>query len=699
MTKKPSNGRTQVPADLNLYASVFRQNSEAMLISDSANRIIAANAAFTSLTGYTPEEVEGLNPTSLLAKTTAAATVAGIGDTLARSGLWQAEVDGICRDGRTYPGWMTVSTVRNDAGDLVNYIITFRDLGERKAAEKALQETARRFRALTEVSPVGIFNTDDKGECLYVNTRWCEISGLTAEQARGKGWTTALHPEDAQRVGEEWYRCAQNQSLFRLEYRFLTPDGDTRWVLGQAKAETDEQGNVLGYVGSITDITAHKSTAAQLDHVSHYDALTGLPNRFTLRGLLKQALTMVKKEQGQVLAVLFIDLDRFKTINDTLGHSIGDTVLMEAAQRLRRGLHENDIVARLGGDEFVVVLYDLSDADALVKVAERIAHHLSQPYSIDGRELHSTASIGIACYPEDGTDGETLMKHADAALHFAKSEGRNNIQFFAPEMNAAAAQNLRMDHELRVALAERQFELHYQPKLDAQSGRVVGVEALVRWRHPQNGLVPPLKFIPIAEETGLIIALGEWVIDEACRQLRQWKNEGLPAITMSVNLSAGQFRSTHLVQHVAETLARHGLAGSDLELEITESVAMRNPDSGIKQLRALRDLGVILSIDDFGTGYSSLSYLKLLPINTLKLDRSFVRDIETDANDVAICTATIALAHNLGLSVVAEGVETAEQHRFLKDNGCDFLQGYFFSKPVPASQAADFITQNTSTVL
>ncbi|MFA7270757.1 MAG: EAL domain-containing protein [Sterolibacterium sp.] len=431
---------------------------------------------------------------------------------------------------------------------------------------------------------------------------------------------------------------------------------------------------------------AQRSSAAQIIHLAHHDSLTGLLNRYSLQGRLEQALATVRRER-RALAVMFIDMDRFKTINDTLGHGVGDALLVKVAHRLRDSVRESDIVARFGGDEFVVVLTEVDGPTAAARVADKILHTLSVSYHIEENELHSSPSIGLAFYPYDGEDSETLMKHADTAMYHAKSQGRNNVQFFTTEMNRVTVERLRLDHDLRAALEEAQFELHYQPKLDVRTGCVVGVEALVRWRHPRDGLVSPLKFIPVAEETGLIIPLGEWVLNEACRQLREWQDQGLTRMTMAVNLSAHQLRSPALLTYVSQTLERHGLTGADLELEVTESVAMANPEASIGRLHALRNLGVRLSIDDFGTGYSSLSYLKLLPIHTLKLDRSFVRDIETDANDAAICTATIALAHNMGLSVVGEGVETEAQRAFLAMHQCDILQGYLFSKPLPAQAA------------
>jgi diguanylate cyclase (GGDEF)-like protein len=461
-----------------------------------------------------------------------------------------------------------------------------------------------------------------------------------------------------------------------------------KWIA--ISAVHDVEGNITHYIASFTDITERKMAEAQISQLAYHDTLTGLLNRFSLKSQLEQALAMAHRDQ-RALAVMFLDMDRFKTINDTLGHAVGDKLLMEVANRLRNSVRESDIVARPGGDEFVVVLTEVEDATAAARLADKILQVLGQRYRLGKNELHSTVSIGLAFYPNDGDDGETLMKNADTAMYHAKSQGRNNIQFFTAEMNQVALKRLMLDQDLRVAVETRQFELHYQPQLDSRDGRIVGVEALVRWRHPRDGLISPGEFIPVAEETGLILQLGEWVLDEACRQLRAWQDVGIKDVTMAVNLSAHQLRSPVLLTQVAHALEKHGLAGTDLELEITESAAMHDPAASISQLKALRDLGVRLSIDDFGTGYSSLSYLKLLPIHTLKLDQSFVRDIETDSNDVAICTATIALAHNLGLAVIAEGVETEAQRLLLTSHQCDFMQGYLFSKPLPAEAALAFI--------
>lgn len=449
-------------------------------------------------------------------------------------------------------------------------------------------------------------------------------------------------------------------------------------------------GQFIGVLGIAHDITERKSAEERIHQLAHHDTLTGLLNRFSLQEHLNQGLLATQREDRK-LAVMLIDQDRFKTINDTLGHHVGDRLLIEMASRLRTCVRESDIVSRLGGDEFVVAIPGIAEGIDTVPIARKILHALSQPYFIEGKTLHSSASLGISIYPNDGDNVESLIKHADTAMYHAKEQGRNNFQFFTQSMTVAAAERMELERGLREALIGTQFELHYQPQIHTRDRQVCGVEALIRWRHPEQGTILPLTFIPLAEETGLIGAIGEWVLDEACRQLAAWRTEGITNLSVAVNLSAHQLRSPTLVERIGAIIQKHGIEEGELELEITESVAMDDPEAAIGQLSALRKLGVKLAIDDFGTGYSSLAYLKLLPIQTLKVDRTFVNDIESDENDAAICAATIALAKNLGLKVVAEGVETEIQHEFLAEHQCDYLQGYLFSKPLPAMEATAFL--------
>jgi diguanylate cyclase (GGDEF)-like protein/PAS domain S-box-containing protein len=543
--------------ELHLYANIFRNSGEGIMVTDHDNRIVAINPAFTALTGYQLADIRGANPRVLASGRTPRETYQMMWAALGESDFWQGELWDRRKDGSIYPKWTVISAIRDGHGAVTHHIASFTDISERKAAEE------------------------------------------------------------------------------RIHY------------------------------------------------LAHYDPLTGLLNRFNLDGRLEQSLLSAHRN-GQQVAVVFIDMDHFKVINDTLGHHVGDRLLAEVGRRLQSVVRDSDIIARFGGDEFVVVLTAMSGAVTAASLAHKILQVLGEAYAIEHHVLHSTPSIGISVYPGDGLDGATLMKNADAAMYYAKQRGRNNIQFFTAAMNTAANERLTLERELRAALQEGQLELHYQPQVGTADGQVHGVEALVRWRHPQGGLIPPVKFVPVAEESGLIEDLGIWVLDEACRQLAAWRDEGIEDIQMAVNLSANQLRSPTLVDTVRAALDRYRLRGCKLELEITESVAMEDPDRAIERLRSLRELGVFLAIDDFGTGYSSLAYLKLLPIQRLKLDRAFVRDIETDDNDAAISAATIALAHSLGLAVVAEGVETEGQRAFLARHECDFLQGYLFGKPAAA---------------
>ena len=455
----------------------------------------------------------------------------------------------------------------------------------------------------------------------------------------------------------------------------------------------DAAGKPTHYVGNFIDITEQKNAEANMLRLAYHDALTGLPNRFSLHERMEQVIALAKRDRSR-LALMLIDLDHFKQINDSLGHLVGDQLLIEVGQRLTASVRESDIVARLGGDEFVVVLNAQETPDTARHMAEKIIGMLSTPVQITNNELRTTPSIGICLFPDDANALDELLKHADVAMYQAKAQGRGRYQFFTPEMQAAVTHRMLIENDLRNALAEKHFILHYQPQVDLRTGRIFGVEALVRWQHPQRGLIPPADFIPIAEETGLIDGIGNWVIETACRQLQIWKSRGLPELSMSINISVGQFRDTTLAERIRATAHAADIPPHCIDLEVTETMAMACPGETIEVLNALQRQGISLSIDDFGTGYSSLAYLKLLPFNTLKIDRAFVMDIETDANDAGICDVTVLLAHKLGRETIAEGVETAGQLKFLLSIGCEKVQGYLISKPLPADAAEAFIRAN-----
>ncbi len=439
-----------------------------------------------------------------------------------------------------------------------------------------------------------------------------------------------------------------------------------------------------------SEIKERKASAERIQYLAYYDSLTGLPNRRMFGELLTRSISQARRNENP-LAVLFIDLDRFKTINDTLGHEAGDSLLKEVANRLKSSLREHDIVARLGGDEFVVLLPEITEETHASAVAHKILTTIGRPLVLLGQEFRITASVGITTYPKDGADEPTLMKNADVAMYQAKAEGKNNFQFYSEELNANSFERLTLESSLRRALERHEFELHYQPKIDFSTGHITGVEALLRWQHQELGMLGPTRFISIAEETGLIVPIGRWVLKIACQQNIAWQREGLPELTMAVNLSARQFNDENLLQDVTDILEETGMDAALLELEITESMLMHNVEKAIKTLNGLKQIGVRLAIDDFGTGYSSLSNLKKFPINTIKVDRSFIRDIPGNPEDMGITDAIIAMGRTLSLTVVAEGVETKEQVEFLRQHACDEFQGFYFSRAVQPAEFAKLL--------
>lgn len=595
------------------------------------------------------------------------------------------------RDG-IFRWFLDEGSARYDSqGQFAGYIGHCLDITEYKRVNDELRASESRYAMLAKVSLVGIYHADAAGRFLYVNERWCALAGVAAETAKGDGWMDVIHPDDLATVQREWQKTISEKHHSELEYRLQRPDGSVLWVFGQVACMQDEEGAITGLVGTITDISQLKEAEAKILSLAFYDTLTDLPNRRLLMDRLAQAVA-VSRRNGQFGALLFIDLDNFKTLNDTQGHDVGDRLLVEVGNRLRHAIRAGDTVARLGGDEFVVMLEDLGDtpADAATQaenVAEKIQITLKKPYALrpsSQADYYNTPSIGVSLFQGEETSVDNLLKQADMALYQAKGAGRNTIRFFNPEMQATLEARTALEIGLRQALHEQEFSLHYQPQID-RSRRIIGAEALLRWQPAHGTMIPVAGFIPVAEETGLILPIGQWVLETACAQLKAWeKDPWLSQLTLSINISPRQFRQHDFVEQVLATLKRFGANPSLLKIELTESVVLDDVDDTIHKMRELRRMGIGFSLDDFGTGYSSLSYLKRLPLNQLKIDRSFVQDIETDDNDAAICAAIIALALNLGLQVVAEGVETNAQHYFLAvEHHCNLLQGYLFGKPMP----------------
>ena len=583
---------------------------------------------------------------------------------------------------------------------------------EKAKALAALRESEERFQLVARATNDAIWDWD-----IVANTVWWSDSVWTLfgyEKGGGRveptWWQERLHPEDRDRISSTIPAFIEGGAKFwSEEYRYRREDGSYALVIDRAFILRDDEGKALRMIGSMMDITARRQAEDRLSYLAYYDALTGLANRTLFEDRLPQALNLAQRNE-QMLAVMLLDLDRFKNINDTLGHNTGDLLLRGVAERLTGCLRGSDTVARFAGDGFALLLTQISRKEDAAKIAKRtqknaleiaqnILEALKAPFTFDGHELYSTASIGISVYPHDGGEPQALLKNAGAALHAIKEQGGNGYQFYAESMNARAVEQLTFESGLRRALEREEFVLYYQPQVDIISGQILAVEALVRWQSPGLGFVSPGDFIPLAETNGLIVPIGEWTLREACAQNKSWQQEGLPPLRMSVNLSPRQFEQPNLIETVARVLDETGLDANFLEFELTEGSIMKNAERAIATLRKLKEMQIQIAIDDFGSGYSSLSYLKRFPIDRLKIDQSFVRDATSDPTDAAIIMAIITLAQNLRLKVIAEGVETEEQLRFLRLLRCDEMQGWLFSKALPAEALKQLLIEKSRPAL
>jgi len=581
-------------------------------------------------------------------------------------------------DGASLTLELSIRAIPHTRNVAPNLLVEGRDVTMRKAAEDKLYLAAAVFEQARE----GFVIADREGRVVTVNQAFCDISGYDADELQGQQ-TAALGFGIGRREVRRQVRTAlQTSGHWQGEVRTSRKDGSHYTCWAAITQQRDGSGAVTHYIGILNDITQFREVERNLVRLAHVDTLTDLPNRALLADRVGQ-LTSVSRRDHRPFALMFMDLDQFKNINDTLGHSVGDALLGEVARRLQGMLREVDTVARLGGDEFAVLLPGADTAGAEL-VASKLLERLAEPCMVQGHELSMTMSIGIATYPSDGDDYEILSRNADTAMYRAKHEGKATWRFFAAGMQQRSARQLQLESALRRALERNEMLLHYQPQLDANGETLVGVEALLRWRHPEFGMVSPVEFIPLAEISGQIVAIGEWVLRTAVAQLKSWMDAGVPPMVVAVNLSAVQFRHAGLPDVVLRALNDAGLPARHLELELTESVTA-NPAAAIATMDALHGLGVRLSLDDFGTGYSSLSHLKRFPLHTLKIDQSFVRDIDTDPDDRAIVQAIIQMARALNLKTIAEGVETDAQHQFLRREGCDMMQGYRFCRPMDAA--------------
>jgi diguanylate cyclase (GGDEF)-like protein/PAS domain S-box-containing protein len=576
---------------------------------------------------------------------------------------------------------------------------TLGSMVERAAIAEALFEEKERAQVTLNSIGDAVISTDVLGHVIYLNTVAERMTGWTKEQAAGRPIEQVFRIIDGTTC-----ETAQNPMAVAIRENktvALTPncvlirrDGIEAPIEDSAAPIHDRHGQVTGAVIVFRDVSKARARSLKMSYLAQHDSLTDLPNRVMFNDRLAQAMALAHR-RGSKLAVLFLDVDRFKHINDSLGHAIGDRLLQSMAQRLLACVRSSDTVSRQGGDEFVILLPEVAQAQDAAVIADKILLELSTSHRIDQHDLHLTVSIGIVIFPDDGTEAENLMTNADFAMYHAKEKGRNNYQFFKSDMNERAIERQTVEDGLRRAVERREFVLHYQPQIDLETNAIVGVEALIRWHHPQRGLMPPAHFIPIAEECGVIVPIGRWVLREACRQARAWQDAGLPSMRMAVNISAVELGAKDFAAIVRGVLLETGLDPRYLELELTETFLMQDSKSTAAVLQALKAMGVQLALDDFGTGYSSLSYLRRFPIDTLKIDRSFVRDITTDAEDASIVTAVISMGKSLHMRVVAEGVETAEQLGFLREQQCPEGQGYHFSQAVAAAEFTRMLGQRT----
>ena len=648
-------------------------------VKDQQHRFVAVNHAFCRVVGRSREAILGQDDAGLIPADEAQQVWLTDEAALEGSDPVVYERSVTLQGGKR---WMLVRKSRITRSDGTRAVLSvFTDITERTAMEHALRASETRFRDFAAAASEFVWENDLEGRFTFVSSRVQSVWGYTEHELIGRSPAEFAPPGEAARV-REWLAHHQKPdgSFQDLEQRIVAKDGEVRWLLVNAVGLFDETGRRIGQRGAGRDITERKHAEARIAELATRDPLSGLPNRLLLNDRLQHALATARR-RNDCVGLMFIDLDRFKHVNDSLGHEVGDDLLRAVARRFGGCLRESDTLARLGGDEFVVVLDGLSGADDARTIAEKILQCLSEPFPVGTHTLVTSASIGVSIFPTDAEDAATLMRHADTAMYHAKGMGRNAIQFFSSEMNQRVVERHLLETALREALEAGQFLLAYQPQLDAVSDRLVSAEALIRWHHPEWGEISPGKFIPLAEDSGLIAPIGDWVLRAACRQLQAWQT--FPELRVAVNLSIGQLRdSACFLNRVRGTIDEFGVDPARIEFEITETLLASNVAEHARVLRQLGELGCGIAVDDFGTGYSSLSYLKRLPIDTVKIDRSFVRDIVSEPDDAAIVSAVVAMAKKLKLDVVAEGVETQRQLEVLRELGCDRYQGYLFSPAV-----------------
>ena len=679
---------------LHFTQTILDTSPLAIIVYKASGEAVVANPASAQLVGGSIEQVSAQNFRHLESwRRSGLLSLAE--EALATGALCHREVHMATTFSKEF--WVNAYFAPFVFGDEPHLWTMFEDITGRKKTEAALSQAEEKYRRIFEEAVIGIYQTTPDGRVLSANPALARLFGYDFPEELMAGRTDVAGQGYVDPGARELFKrlVEEKGSVRDLEHQAYRKDGSKMWLLGNARVVRDASGATLYYEGTVADITDRKAAEEKVQHLAYYDALTGLPNRILLQDRLTKALASARRRKDKV-ALLFLDLDRFRDVNEAFGLPFGDLLLQEFAKRLERCVREQDSVARLDmgrlhGDEFLIVLTGIKDISEAAVAAKRFMDTMTAEFAVQGHSLVITCSLGISIFPEHGADAETLIKNADAAMYIAKDRGRNNFQFFTEDMNARIMERLALESSLRLALERKEFFLVYQPQMDIGTGKITGLEALLRWQHPELGLVPPDKFIRIAEKSNLILPIGEWVLRTACAQARKWHDEGLRAVPVAVNVSAVQFRQEDFSILIGSVLLETGLASQYLELELTESLLLSDANATFSTLRDLKALGLSLAIDDFGTGYSSLSYLKHFPISKLKIDRSFIRDVALNPDDAAITTAIIAMAKQLKLKVIAEGVEDEAQLSFLRENHCDEIQGYYFCKPLVVDAVADFL--------
>lgn len=677
--------------ELQQFRLAVEHTNNMVVITDAQRRIEYVNPTFTRITGWSLEEVQGRVAGSFMrGPHTDRRTAEQLKRHLERGEAVQGvELLNYTKSGKAYWVSLSIQPVHDPEGLLTHYVSVQVDITAKRAIEDQLRASERRLAEAQLVARMGSFEYSIAADSLVWSAevlRLLDWPALPNPMSLAQ-FAALVHPDDRDRVLHTYDRTHTQLGEYEIEYRITGPDAIVRWLRERGRLLPANEHAPQRLAGVVLDITDSRASLDRLDFLDHHDPLTGLANWRRLSQALHDG-GLVAQRQNSTLPVIVVGLDRFKLINDSLGRHVGDEVLIEVGRRLQACVRSSDLVARPSGDEFVIAPGAVHDASFVDALCGKVLASLTEPLMVRGKELHIAACAGVTLAQSPAHAPEELMSQACAALQQAKKQGDRAVCHYSAELDQSRSDHFERESRLRSALQRNELRLYFQPQVDAVSSRLTGFEALLRWQCPQLGLVPPNDFIPLAEETGLILTIGNWVIEQACRQWAAWNGRHPEPLRISVNLSAKQLRDRHLVDRIAGVMAQYGVPPGVLELELTESVTMHDPAASIELMRRLRDIGVLLAIDDFGTGYSSLSYLKMLPIQRLKLDRSFVNGIETDPNDRSICSATIALAHTLGLEVVAEGVETYAQRDHLASQGCDLLQGYLFGRPMPPAEAA-----------